>query len=574
MSEGKYKYSNTDFKKVSAKMYDFKCDVKLTIGNQTFRAHKEVLSDASDYFSAMFGHDMREKEQSSIEFHEISPQGFTCMLEYFYHGHITLDPDNIENVIEASRFFHIEWLIAVSCDFLIRHLSLENYDSVLNLADKYFLGDLRKDIFRFITHNFMMLAEQPPFMMLSYELFHQLLADDYYIEAPEYFIFQKVLKWLDFDHNREQYFIPMLQLIRYALMDPSQLETIGDDIMSKPELEQLVRDAKEFHVAPSLQCLLTSEQTEARGGQEVVMMFSALDDAHLIQYKVPGLVGFFSEEINSIFMQSVFEFTSIAVLGNYVFVAGGYKRHSWCSTEVVYRYNPRNREWGLLTPMQQARVSFALCVAERGLYAVAGIDHVVEEGRDTETILDTVEYYDPKTGDWRYIPNLPVAGFSMGACVLDESLYVSGGISDNPEDTVPVNYMRKISPGDENWMTLAPMLTERQGHAMTPYKNMVYAIGGYTSALDTMTFEHCLTIEAYDVETDQWSHVGGVLNHGHIHNSVAVLDDKFYLLGGKDHNRLLITFDPEKEEEVDAEFAGELVTRIVQARIAFPVDDE
>ena len=216
-------------------MYDYKCDVKLKIGEQTFKAHKCVLSDASDYFSAMFSHDMREKEQKTVEFHEISPQGFTCMLEYFYHGHITLDPENIESVIEASGFFQIEWLTSICCDFLIRHLSLENYDHAMNLAEKYFLGVSRKDIFRFITLNFMTLVDQKAFTMLSYDLFHQLLADDYYIEATEDYIFRSVLKWLDHDPSREAHFVEMLKLVRYPLLDMGTLDGIGDDILSKPD---------------------------------------------------------------------------------------------------------------------------------------------------------------------------------------------------------------------------------------------------------------------------------------------------------------------------------------------------
>ena len=94
-------------------MYDYKCDVKLNVGKETFRAHRDVLSEASDYFSAMFSHNMREKDQDAIELLEISSAGFTAMLEYFYHGHITIVRSNIENIIEASRFFMIEWLLKV-----------------------------------------------------------------------------------------------------------------------------------------------------------------------------------------------------------------------------------------------------------------------------------------------------------------------------------------------------------------------------------------------------------------------------------------------------------------------------
>lgn len=62
------------------------------------------------------------------------------MIEYFYHGYVTIDVTNIVGVIEASRFFHIEWLIGVCSYYLIRYLSLDDFNLVLQLADQYVLG--------------------------------------------------------------------------------------------------------------------------------------------------------------------------------------------------------------------------------------------------------------------------------------------------------------------------------------------------------------------------------------------------------------------------------------------------
>ena len=67
----------------------------------------QVLSCASDYFSAMFSHDMLEKDQPVVELQELGPEGFTQLLDYFYHGHLTLTPDCIEDILEAARFFQV-----------------------------------------------------------------------------------------------------------------------------------------------------------------------------------------------------------------------------------------------------------------------------------------------------------------------------------------------------------------------------------------------------------------------------------------------------------------------------------
>jgi len=81
VSEMKLKYLNRTYRKVSSKMYDYNCDVKLVVGSETFKAHRDVLVDASDYFSAMFTHDMRERQDDVIRLQEVSPRGFAAMIE-------------------------------------------------------------------------------------------------------------------------------------------------------------------------------------------------------------------------------------------------------------------------------------------------------------------------------------------------------------------------------------------------------------------------------------------------------------------------------------------------------------
>ena len=60
---------------------------------------------------------------------------------------------------QAARFFHVEFLVEACCDYLVHQLGMENYQNVLILADKYWLGDLRTDIFNFFGSNIMKLSE-------------------------------------------------------------------------------------------------------------------------------------------------------------------------------------------------------------------------------------------------------------------------------------------------------------------------------------------------------------------------------------------------------------------------------
>ena len=88
-----------------------------------------------------------------------------------------------------------------------------------------------------------------------------------------------------------------------------------------------------------------------------------------------------------------------------------------------YRYDPRNRSWAQLSPMNRTRVSFSLVASKRGLYAVAGIEHIVEEGSDQELFLNSVEFYDPDENMWSYLPPLPFSCFSIASAVLDDKVW-------------------------------------------------------------------------------------------------------------------------------------------------------
>jgi hypothetical protein len=60
---------------------------------------------------------------------------------------------------QASRFFHVDFLVEACCDYLVHQLGMENYQNVLILADKYWLGDLRNDIFSFFGASIQQLSQ-------------------------------------------------------------------------------------------------------------------------------------------------------------------------------------------------------------------------------------------------------------------------------------------------------------------------------------------------------------------------------------------------------------------------------
>ncbi|XP_013381234.1 kelch-like protein 32 [Lingula anatina] len=572
LSEGKHRFVNKNYKKVSARMYDYNCDVKLTVGDKTFSAHRDILSEASDYFSAMFSHDMQEKQMKDIELFEISPIGFAAMLEYFYHGHVSLDAEKIQDVIEASQFFQVGWLSELCCYYLIYHLSIENYGLVLDLMDRYALDDLNPDIFEYIGQSFIPLSEEPNFKLIQYELLYKILASDHFIAAPEGYILKTVLDWLDHNSDRLKHLEEIVGLIRFPCLNSQQLEEIREDLLAYPGIEALVTEAKEYQANPYSQCLVASERTRVRGAQPLVSMISAVDDAESIQFKVPGIPGMCEQPLSTSSLSLVLEYASVTFMGDFAFAAGGYGR-SYCSTNVMYRLDPRWQVWIECAPMQDNRVNFALVNDGRYLYAIGGVDHTEQ---DQELLLDTVERYDPEENQWISLPKLPVPCFDIAAAVKDGCIFVSGGISDNPLDSVPVSHMSVFYPTNISWESKAPMLHTRQGHSMSLYNNKLYVFGGYSSE-DGWNMRDCFINEVYDIMTDQWTELTPTPEEfGHFQRSVTVFRHKLYIIGGTSFERYLFKYDFETNQFEEKEYCGPHYLKIGVLPVAgFPkLEDE
>ena len=54
--------------------------------------------------------------------------------------------------------FQVDFVVEVCSDFMVHQLSIDNYQTVLMLADKYQLGDLSGEIFRYLGVNVMQVS--------------------------------------------------------------------------------------------------------------------------------------------------------------------------------------------------------------------------------------------------------------------------------------------------------------------------------------------------------------------------------------------------------------------------------
>ncbi|KAG2459933.1 CHKA kinase, partial [Polypterus senegalus] len=148
------------------------------------------------------------------------------------------------------------------------------------------------------------------------------------------------------------------------------------------------------------------------------------------------------------FLADKWNFTT-AVLHNYLFVIGGYRKKAKKGFEfhmASFRYNPMTNCWASVAPLLKRRRHFSTAVCEGYIFAVGGwyLDSLLAP--DSSTALYTaVERYDPWTDTWVFVSSLPLTDFIFSVSlshdiplttVLEDCIYVVGTIQRTGEKLV------------------------------------------------------------------------------------------------------------------------------------------
>lgn len=126
-------------------------NVDITVGEQTFKAHRNILSARSNFFKVLLQSDMIESKTGVIHLHDMDALVFQEFLVYLYSGRLPeFTVDTAKLFYETGDKYIVEELKKTCSQFLTENLSVENACEILSLADRHGDVDFKERVISFI----------------------------------------------------------------------------------------------------------------------------------------------------------------------------------------------------------------------------------------------------------------------------------------------------------------------------------------------------------------------------------------------------------------------------------------
>ncbi|MEM8944973.1 MAG: hypothetical protein AAGD11_07285 [Planctomycetota bacterium] len=160
-------------------------------------------------------------------------------------------------------------------------------------------------------------------------------------------------------------------------------------------------------------------------------------------------------------------------------------------------------QWESLS-MQTPLQGLPLVTHDGKLYRVGGL-HATNAAEDEADMHSVDEFaaFDPQTGEWMALPNLPHGRSSHDAVVLDGKLYVFGGWTlsgDSDGEWIDQGCLFDLTTTDSSWEVIPDLPFRRRALAVGHWEGKIVVLGG-------MDEDHSISqsVDCYDPTTKAWS---------------------------------------------------------------------
>jgi N-acetylneuraminic acid mutarotase len=158
--------------------------------------------------------------------------------------------------------------------------------------------------------------------------------------------------------------------------------------------------------------------------------------------------------------------------GNF-YVAGGYAPDDHSAVDNLWAFSPATNEWHLLAPLPDAKGAMGLVALEGALYAVGGaFQHL------GGAVSDQLLRYDVALNAWEELAPMPTGREHLAVVTTGSKIYAIGGRADGNEATKYGGANEVFDPATGLWSKLDDLPVARSGLAGVAAGESVIVIGG------------------------------------------------------------------------------------------------
>ena len=457
------------------------CDVVLRAGEREIPTHRAVLSACSSYFLAMFTHELLESEQEVVEIKNLSPDVLSDLVDFAYTGTISINVDNVQEVLSAASLLQISQVQDLCCEFLKKQLDASNCLGIKNFAEANGCSQLSDVINTFARQHFQDVAVGSEFLNNNWQSIASLISSNDLNVRREEDVYLAVLQWVKQNPSeRSQHLASLLKYVRLPMLSiPFLMQEVDGEPLVRESIEcrDILDEAKKYHLLPECHDLRSTN----------------------------------------------FRFVPRKSTVGTLYAVGG-KESSESITRSVETYNFLKDTWKEAAGMIVRRQQLGVGVLDGKVYAVGGSDGSLR--------LSSVECFDPSTSFWSFVAPMSTCRSGVGVGILGGAMYAAGGY----DGRSCLNTVERFDLDKNLWCPVAQMSTRRSFPGVAVFNGKLYIFGGNdgTSFLNV--------VECYDPHINRWSTLTP-LSKPRAGIGVAILGQQIFVAGGNDGTSRLDSFD-------------------------------
>lgn len=189
-------------------------DAMLQVEGEYFCVSRQQLALQSPYFRALFFGCGVESTKRHIELKGVGLQHFRTLMDYSKTVSLALDRENVLGILETADFLQLEQARLLCCKFLERELHLSNCLGMMVYAWQLGCTQLYTAARQVVLTHFSAAVAEEDFLFLSKETLAHLLASDDLAIHKDDLALEAILRWVSFDHSREEHFLELIELVR------------------------------------------------------------------------------------------------------------------------------------------------------------------------------------------------------------------------------------------------------------------------------------------------------------------------------------------------------------------------